>query len=136
MKRRGEQPWKVNRARVLRSNQTRAEDLLWSELRAKRFMGLKFVRQLPVGPYFADFVCRENGIVVEVDGGTHSTEDELRADAQRSEYLKARGYRVFRVHNTELYESMDGVLETLLAFIEGKLPNDIGAAPLPNPLPR
>jgi len=38
------------------------------------------VRQMPVDPYFVDFVCRERKVVVEVDGGTHSTDEEVARD--------------------------------------------------------
>jgi very-short-patch-repair endonuclease len=121
MQRRGEQPWQTNRVRVLRDQQTSAEDTLWSKLRAKRLGGLKFVRQLPIGPYFADFACRSNNVVVEVDGGTHCTAEELAADERRTAFLQTKGYRVFRVSNSDIYNSLDGVLDTLLAFVEGRL---------------
>jgi len=69
---RGAQPWRTNRARVLRSRATSAEDRMWSALRNRRLNGLKFVRQCSIGPYFVDFVCRERKIIVEIDGATHS----------------------------------------------------------------
>ena len=114
------QPWKTNRARVLRSQASLAEERLWTELRARRLNGLKFARQCPIGPFFADFVCRDAKIVVEIDGDTHSTADELTRDAARTAYLERRGFRVFRAHNQEVYDDIDGVLETLLALIDGK----------------
>ena len=115
------QPWKTNRARVLRSNATSAEERLWYELRARRLNGLKFVRQCPIGPFFVDFACREFEIIVEIDGGTHSTDDELAKDAARSAYLEGEGYRLFRAHNQEVYDNLDGVLDTLLAFVRGEV---------------
>ena len=115
------QPWKTNRARVLRSKATSAEERLWYELRARRFNNMKFIRQCPIGPFFVDFACREMKIIVEVDGGTHSTDDERRRDAARSDYLENEGFRIFRAHNQEVYDNLDGVLDTLLAFVEGKI---------------
>ena len=112
------QPWKTNRSRVLRANASSAEDVLWSALRNRQFDGLKFVRQFPVGPYFADFACRERMIIVEVDGGTHSSEDEIASDNVRAAYLGAQGFRIFRAHNVDVYENLDGVLDTLWAFVE------------------
>ena len=120
MDRRGEHPWRVNRARVLRSNSTAAEDRLWSELRAKRLGGFKFVRQMPIGPYFADFACRSAMLIVEVDGATHSTTSEVDHDSSRTGTLQASGYRVFRVHNNEIYDNLDGVLDSLLAVLMGR----------------
>jgi very-short-patch-repair endonuclease len=107
----------TNRARQLRRTQTEAERRLWRRLRARGLSGLKFVRQEPIGPYFADFLCREIGLVVEVDGATHTTEDELRHDERRENFLRARGYRVVRVVNDDVYRNLNGVVETILAAI-------------------
>jgi very-short-patch-repair endonuclease len=81
---------------------------------------LKFVRQAPTGPYFVDFVCRNRRIIVEVDGDTHGTDDEIAADAAREEELLRLGYRVFRAWNCDIFDNMDGVLDALLAFVEGR----------------
>jgi very-short-patch-repair endonuclease len=75
------------------------------------------MRQASVGPYFVDFLCREHSVLVEVDGGTHSTAEELAADALRTAFLEAQGFRVFRAHNSEIYDNLDGVCDTLLNFI-------------------
>ena len=110
----------TNRARALRRAQTEAERLLWRRLRARSLNGFKFVRQEPIGPYFADFVCREAKLVVEVDGGTRSTDDEIRADQRRAAFLRAQGYRIARFVNEEIYRNLDGAMETILAAIEGR----------------
>jgi very-short-patch-repair endonuclease len=115
---RGEQPLRTNRSRVLRSRPISAEAKLWSHLRNRRLGGHKFVRQTPIGQYFADFVCRERKVVAEVDGGTHSTDAELAHDARRTRHLESLGYRVFRLSNDDIYNSLDGALDTLRAFIE------------------
>lgn len=117
---RGPQPAKTGRARTLRAAAPSAETLLWSRLRARRLGGFKFVRQEPIGPYFADFCCREEELVVEVDGATHSTDAELARDAAREAFLISRDYRVLRFRNVEVYQQIDGVLETILAALEGK----------------
>ncbi len=115
---RGLRTFETNRARSLRRAQTEAERQLWRRLRARGLNGFKFVRQEPIGPYFADFVCREEMLVVEVDGATHSSDDEVGHDGRRANLLLSRGYRVARVANDEVYRNMDGVLETILAAIE------------------
>ncbi len=112
------QPWRTNRSRILRANETSAEAKLWAELRSRQLGDLKFVRQAPVGDYFVDFLCRERKVVVELDGGTHSTEVEIARDVARSAELSGRGYRVFRVSNADVFEHLDEVLAALLAFIE------------------
>ena len=59
-------------------------------------------------------------IIVEIDGGTHSTDEEIAYDKSREAYLRAQGFRIFRAHNGEVYENIDGVCDTLLAFIRGE----------------
>ena len=116
-------------ARRLRRAQTYAEARLWSKLRDRRLAGQKFVRQEPIGPYFADFVCRESRLVLEVDGATHSTDEELRRDAHRTQFLESKGYRVLRVLNDHVVNELKGVLETILAALQAP------PAPHPGPLP-
>ena len=89
---------------------------MWPVLRGRRLNGMKFVRQYAIGPYFADFACREHAIIVEVDGATHSTDDEIAYDTRRGEFFRMHGYRIFRVTNTDVYESLDGVRDALIAF--------------------
>ncbi len=112
------QPWRTNRARVLRSQPISAEAKLWSKLRDRRLGGLKFVRQAPVAAHFVDLACRERKVVVEVDGGTHGTDAEITDDAARAAELASLGYRVFRVRNRDVYDNVERVLDALLAFVE------------------
>ena len=119
----------VRRARALRSNQTRAEALLWRALRGRALGGFKFVRQEPVGPYFADFVCRERMLIVEVDGATHSTEQELRSDAIRTDFLRRHEYRVARFTKDDVYRNLGGVLQTILARLEAERKAEIEIPP-------
>ena len=115
---RGPQPWRTNRARAIRSRQVAAEEKLWEELRNRRLGGLKFVRQLAIGPYFADFACRERKLIVEVDGATHGSDEEVAADAARTAELESMGYRVCRATNDDIERNIDGVLEWLLHELE------------------
>jgi len=100
----------LDNARELRSHQTDAEQKLWLQLRAHRFMGLKFKRQKPIGRYIVDFVCMELHLVIELDGGQHL---ENRADQERDAWLAAEGYRVLRFWNNQVLQEMDGVLEAI-----------------------
>ena len=70
----------TTRARSLRNAGNQAEALLWEELKDRRLGGYKFVRQFPLGPYYADFLCREHKLVVELDGSQHAgrASDRLR----------------------------------------------------------
>ena len=72
-------------ARKLRQTSTIPEVKLWQYLRNRQFMGLKFRRQFPVGPYVVDFVCLSHKLVIELDGGQHA--EQLDYDNQRTEYI-------------------------------------------------
>ena len=109
------------RARSLRRGQTPAEQRLWGYLRGRRLGGHKFARQVPVGPYIADFVCRERKLVVEVDGATHSEDAEIAYDARRDRFLKAEGFRIVRVLNDDVYRRLDDVLDMILMGLEGRV---------------
>jgi very-short-patch-repair endonuclease len=115
---RGPQPWKTNRARGLRAANVSSETKLWSHLRSRRLGGLKFLRQVPIGPYFADFLCREARLIIEVDGGTHSEPDDIAADRQRQRDLERMGYRIVRVWNGDVSGNIEGVLDALLAELQ------------------
>ena len=112
-------PQALQRARSLRKTDTASEQRLWEHLRGRRLGCWKFVRQLPVGPYFADFACREKKLIVEVDGASHSTDAECAYDAVREAYLASQGFRVLRMWNIEVFENLNGVLETILLRLEG-----------------
>ena len=60
--------WLTNRARTLRKHSTPEEMRVWRWLRDRRFTGLKFRRQKPLGNSIADFYCAEIGLVIELDG--------------------------------------------------------------------
>ena|SRR5438105_5479430 len=111
---RGPNRWNIPVARKLRRDPTNAESKLWAELRNRQLGNFKFVRQEPIGAYVADFVCREKRLVIEVDGATHSTDEEIRHDAARTAFLERLGYRVIRFQNDDVYNAMDGVVQTIL----------------------
>ncbi|HNI08882.1 MAG TPA: DUF559 domain-containing protein, partial [Thiobacillaceae bacterium] len=108
-------------ARVLRSHQTDAEQLLWGILRAKHFLGLKFRRQHPVGQYILDFYCDELKLAVELDGGQHA--DQQAYDATRSQFLNAQGIEVLRYWNNQILGETEAVLESLYQAVQRKAPS-------------
>jgi len=103
----------IRTARRLRRASTDAEQKLWSRLRNKQLRGLKFRRQMPIGPFIADFACVEARIVIEVDGSQHLVATE--ADRLRSQAIEAAGYLVVRFWNDEVLANIDAVM----AEIEG-----------------
>ncbi len=86
-------------ARKLRREMTRAETILWRALRGSAFNQLKFRRQGPIGPYFADFLCVAHKLIVELDGPPHHAEEQKAHDRKRDAYLRAQGYTVLRFPN-------------------------------------
>ena len=108
----------LRNARTLRREETEAERLLWSHIRNRRLKGHKFVRQEPIGPFIADFLCRERMLIVEVDGATHSDARDVEYDARRTAYLEGHGYRVLRVQNAEVFKALSDVLETIRVKLE------------------
>jgi very-short-patch-repair endonuclease len=92
---------------------TQAEVILWSRLRRNAVAGRRFRKQDPIGPFVADFACLPVRLVVEVDGATHGTEDEIRRDKRRDAYLRRRGFKVLRFGNVDIYENLEGVLERI-----------------------
>jgi very-short-patch-repair endonuclease len=111
---------KVYSARILRKSETLAEKRLWEQLRNRTLGGFKFSRQVPVGSYIVDFACRERRLIVEVDGATHSTEQELIHDNRRTEFLKSEGYAVIRFQNDEVLNGMDEVLTLILQALRNR----------------
>lgn len=104
----------AKQARTLRSNMTRAEVILWQCLRRRQLGGFRFRRQVPIGPYIADFACHEAKLVVEVDGATHAESHDVKRDARRTVFLGQEGWHVHRVWNTDIYNDLRGVLDGLL----------------------
>nr|WP_246226213.1 DUF559 domain-containing protein [Chelativorans xinjiangense] len=120
-------PKATARARALRKGDNLAEGRLWSLLKDRQLNGHKFVRQFPVGPYFADFLCRRKRLVVEVDGSQHFGSAH---DRRRDEYMRREGYSVLRFWNVDVLKETESVLETIVAALEGRLAEEVHARDL------
>lgn len=119
---------KTIRARELRQTANPAEQSLWSVLKARQLDNWKFTRQMPIGPYFADFVCRERCIVIEVDGNQHL--ERASHDRARDEYLMAAGYSVFRVPSGSVLNDRGAVCDSILAVLENRIEDFVEAPDL------
>ena len=91
---------------------TDAERLMWSKLRDRRLVGVKFKRQKPIAGYVVDFVALDIKLIVEVDGGQHAERSE--SDARRTKVLEEAGYHVVRFWNHDVLGNIDGVLQALV----------------------
>ena len=107
-----------------RKSSTDTESRLWLHLKNRNLGGFKFRRQHPIPPYIADFVCLEQKLVVELDGGQHA--EQTARDAERTAWLESKGFRLIRFWNNDVLEQTEVVLEEILRQL---------SAPHPNPLP-
>jgi len=115
----------VDKARDLRQNQTEAEKLLWSKLRARQFHDLKFRRQHPIPPYIVDFYSDALKLIIELDGGQHNHD----TDAKRSSFIEKQGMRIVRFWNNDVLSNIEGVLEELETIA-------MSSPPSPKPSPQ
>ncbi|MDR9366638.1 MAG: endonuclease domain-containing protein [Balneolaceae bacterium] len=105
-------------AKRLRQEMTEAEIVLWEQLRARRFLNLKFRRQHPILDFIVDFYCHEQKLVVEVDGKYHNQDDVQYYDSERTKELQRNGFSVIRFSNRKVFNDMEGVLKQLRRQID------------------
>jgi very-short-patch-repair endonuclease len=111
----------VGKARVLRSNMTRAEIILWSRLRSKKINGYKFRRQQPLFDYIVDFYCNDLKLIIEVDGEIHSFSEKISYDSKRDSILKINGYHIIRLSNFEVETEINSAINKIISYISENL---------------
>jgi very-short-patch-repair endonuclease len=99
------------RARAMRQTLTPAERKLWLAVRNRRFLGLKVRRQVPIGPYIADFYCPECRLIIEADGIGHGGP----RDKTRDNWLRTNGFQVLRLWNSDILTNLPGCLDSIAA---------------------
>lgn len=103
-------------AKRQRNNPTLAESFLWAQLKGGH-LGVKFQRQHIIYDYIADFVCLEESIIVEVDGGYHFVGDQILKDTERTEFLESLGFKVIRFTNEEVLYDTNNVTNRIKKFL-------------------
>lgn len=111
------------RRRSLRNKLTKAEEMLWQELRNKN-LGVRFLRQFSIGSYVVDFYCPELKLAIEVDGATHNTSDEIEYDKNREEELANLNIKFLRFLNKEIYNNLKAVTDKIRAEINSFVENE------------
>jgi very-short-patch-repair endonuclease len=114
-------------AKAMRSEMTEAELKLWNALRGNRLMGLKFRRQVPIGPYIVDFACPSKRLIVEADGSQHA--DNMDYDAKRTAFLEQSGWTVLRFWNDDVLKDTDGVCQHIVTVSGLAAPENAMPAP-------
>ena len=95
---------------------TLAEQVLWEELKRNQ-TGHRFLRQYIIGDYIVDFLCKDDGLIIEVDGGYHAEKDQREDDAIRTQILENMGFCVMRFTNEEVLYNTENTIQE----IENKL---------------
>ena len=106
---------KTANARRLRRDQTLAEKTLWILVRNRRLGGFRFLRQVAIDRYFADFVCEAGKVIVELDGAAHEGREDY--DERRTQMLELFGYVVLRFPNERVLTDPGGVTDDILAVL-------------------
>ncbi len=119
------------RARTLRHELTKAEQVMWDILRDFRPRGARFRRETPIGPYIADFSWLSARVVVEVDGDSHETDSGRRHDFRRDAFLKSQGFTVLRFDNDRVLDGPDHVVLTIEGRIAAHLTKEHAFAHMP-----
>ena len=121
-----------NVAQVLRTQATFPERLLWSRLR-RRQLGVRVLRQRPIGAYVVDFYCPQYELAIEIDGRSHDGKGN--ADNERQRILEQIGVRFLRFTNDDVLQDVDRVIASIRAWLEEQepYPPDIKAPKPPPP---
>lgn len=119
---RGKNIFRTNRSRLLRQADNDCEVFMWSIVRDRRLNGFKFVRQFAIGPYFADFACRKETLVVELDGSQHVGSVY---DRKRDYFMTQQGWSVLRFWNSDVFTDQAAVEDTILAVLENRLDDSV-----------
>ena len=126
----GAKPETFNKAKVLRNKMTKAEDIMWNNLRTKKLNNYKFRRQHPVLNYIADFYCHELRLIIEIDGGYHNNIKQAEYDQKRTDILNLNGIKVIRFTNDEVINDSHLVLHKKLIEAQKIKTNNLNKSPL------
>jgi len=111
----------LKNAKVLRNRMTRAEEILWEELRNNK-LGVKFRRQAPfvfgAYKYIADFYCASKKLIIELDGNIHDDADIKEHDEFREDIFGEMAYKILRFSNEEVFDNLSEVINQINQLIK------------------
>lgn len=109
------------RAAELRRNMTKAEKLLWRELKSKKILVFTFRRQHPVNMFIADFYCHKVRLAIEIDGSIHEVDGNKEKDQGREDEFEKFGITTIRFTNNEIYQKLDVVIKEIESICRQKI---------------
>jgi very-short-patch-repair endonuclease len=106
------------KARVLRNNQTDAEQKLWSHVRRKQLLNVQFYRQKPIGEFIVDFYAPAAKLVIELDGSQHFEPEQQAYDQKRTAFLQQHGLKVLRFSNLDVLQHIESVMTVIFEALQ------------------
>ncbi|WP_288205713.1 endonuclease domain-containing protein [uncultured Parabacteroides sp.] len=104
-------------ASELRNASTQSEVRFWKYLKGKQ-LGVRFIRQKPIGCYIVDFYCKELQLAIELDGLSHHYEETMKRDEEKENYLKKLHIDLLRFEDKEVLGDLDNVMAVIMDYIE------------------
>lgn len=111
--------------RYLRTNMSKAEAILWKYLSRKQIKGQRFLRQFSIDKYIVDFYCQKLKLVIEADGSTHFSDEEIKNDKIRQKEIEKLGIIFLRFSNNDVIESIDSVIKRIELKVEELMSNPL-----------
>jgi very-short-patch-repair endonuclease len=106
----------ITKARYLRKEKTKAEEILWQKLRNSN-LGIKFRRQHPLDKYILDFYAPAIKLAIEIDGVSHIIPENKDYDQERTQYLESKNISVVRFWNSQIEKDLENTLNEIKAKI-------------------
>jgi very-short-patch-repair endonuclease len=101
----------------MRRSPTEGERTLWQLLRKRQIAGYRFRRQVPIGPFVADFACLERRVIIEVDGSSHDSPLRRQRDIERDRWIVAQRFRILRLEDGEVLENPEAAVGRIYEFL-------------------
>ena len=98
---------------------TKEERHLWYDF--LKTYPIQFRRQVPVGPYFVDFLCHKAKLILELDGSQHCTPEAVEYDRRRNAYLEEQGFLVLRFSNLDIDRRFRSVCDAIDLAVNSRL---------------
>ncbi len=108
-----------DKATYLRNNMTFPEKKIWFEFLRK--LDIPINRQKVIDNYIVDFYCSKANLVIEIDGDTHYSDEEIEYDKKRTTRLETLGFKVIRFNNYDIINNFDNCAEAILSIFEREL---------------